>query len=114
MPCTIGIFSFDQYFNYFLSFCLIYQLYLIAHLVVAFLVIFGYLLKLVKCHHPHHPGWCKLFRVWVKFATEHKVFCCKEENYKQKIHPLFFNEKNNIKFQTVSESREGVLKVVRA
>ena len=30
-----------------------------------------------KRHHPHHPGWCKIFRVWVKFVTEHAVLCRK-------------------------------------
>ena len=33
--------------------------------------------RLAKCHHQHHPGWCKMFRVWVKYVTEHMVFCCK-------------------------------------
>ena len=33
--------------------------------------------RLAKCHHPHHPSWCKGFRVWVKCVTEHTVFCCK-------------------------------------
>ena len=33
--------------------------------------------RLVKCHHPHHPGWCKIFRAWVKFGTEHMVHCQK-------------------------------------
>ena len=31
--------------------------------------------RLGKCHHPHHPGWCTVFRVGVKFVTEHMVFC---------------------------------------
>ena len=33
--------------------------------------------RLAKCHHPHHPGWCKMFRAWVKFVTEHIIFCFK-------------------------------------
>ena len=33
--------------------------------------------RLAKCHHPHHPGWCKIFRVWVNLVTEHTVFCRK-------------------------------------
>ena len=40
-------------------------------------VILVCLIRLGKCHHPHHPGWCKIFRVWVKFGTEHTVFCRK-------------------------------------
>ena len=34
-------------------------------------------IRLAKCHHPHHPGWCKIVRTWVKFVTEHTVFCRK-------------------------------------
>ena len=33
--------------------------------------------RLAKCHYPHHQGWCKIFRGWVKFVTEYTVFCCK-------------------------------------
>ena len=35
------------------------------------------LTRLAKCHHTHHPGWCRLFRVWVSLETEHTVFCRK-------------------------------------
>ena len=33
--------------------------------------------RLAKCHHPHPPGWCKIFTVWVNLVTEHTVFCHK-------------------------------------
>ena len=33
------------------------------------------LFRLQKYHHPHHPGWRKIFRVWEKSVTEHTVFC---------------------------------------
>ena len=33
--------------------------------------------RLGKCHHPHHPGLCKVFRFWVKLLTEHIVVCPK-------------------------------------
>ena len=33
--------------------------------------------RLGKCCHPHHPGWCKIFKVWVKFITESTMFCRK-------------------------------------
>ena len=35
--------------------------------------------RLAKCHHPHHPGWSKIFRAWVKFGTEHMVYCQKNQ-----------------------------------
>ena len=25
--------------------------------------------RLGKCHHPHHLGWCKIFRVWAKISN---------------------------------------------
>ena len=31
-------------------------------------------IRLAKCHHPHHPGWCKIFRAYVKMGTEHTVY----------------------------------------
>ena len=40
-------------------------------------ILYGSALRLAKCHHPHHPGWCKIFRVLVKFVTERLVFCRK-------------------------------------
>ena len=33
--------------------------------------------RLAKCHHSNHPGWSKIFRVWVNLVTELKVFCRK-------------------------------------
>ena len=33
--------------------------------------------RLAKCHHPHHPGWFKIFSGWVKIVTEHTAFCRK-------------------------------------
>ena len=33
--------------------------------------------RLAKCHHPDHPGWCKIFRVWEKWCILHIVFCWK-------------------------------------
>ena len=31
-------------------------------------------LKSVCSFDPHHPGWCNIFRAWVKFETEHRGF----------------------------------------
>ena len=33
--------------------------------------------KQAQCDHPHHAGWCKIFRVWLKLVTEYIVFCRK-------------------------------------
>ena len=68
--------------------------------------------RLAKCRHPHHPGLWKICRAWVKFGTEHTVYCLKLNGLSQFgrdldiFQCLIFTRKN---FEKLNENKQKII-----